>query len=74
MEDPFRYVLLKLASRCNLACSYCYWFRDPLVYVKPPYLTEEAEGAFVRRIEEFSGVGISVGSLSQDKLMAGRGW
>ena len=47
MREPiFAYVLLKLASRCNLDCSYCYWFRDPNVYEKPKILTKKAEVAF----------------------------
>src|SRR5215472_1299738 len=25
---PFTFVLVKLASRCNINCTYCYWFRD----------------------------------------------
>ena len=25
---PFAFVLVKLASRCNINCTYCYWFRD----------------------------------------------
>lgn len=32
----FTFVLVKLASRCNIACTYCYWFRDDEVYKKPP--------------------------------------
>lgn len=54
----FTFVLLKLASRCNINCTYCYWFRDAEVYRKPPVFTREAEDAFCRRleahIEEFS--------------------
>jgi hypothetical protein len=23
----FTFVLVKLASRCNINCTYCYWFR-----------------------------------------------
>ncbi|TDL85423.1 radical SAM protein [Meridianimarinicoccus aquatilis] len=36
-------MLVKLATRCNLSCNYCYWFRDEDVYQKPPKLTEEAQ-------------------------------
>ena len=32
---PFAFVLVKLASRCNINCTYCYWFRDAEVYEKP---------------------------------------
>ncbi|MEU1972838.1 radical SAM protein [Microbacterium sp. NPDC019599] len=45
-----RYLLLKLAQRCNIACTYCYWFRDPSVYEKPALLTEEAETALLARL------------------------
>jgi uncharacterized protein len=48
----FTFVLVKLASRCNINCTYCYWFRDPAVYNKPPVLTLEAENAFCARLEE----------------------
>jgi sulfatase maturation enzyme AslB (radical SAM superfamily) len=40
---PFAFVLVKLASRCNINCTYCYWFRDAEVYNKPAVLTIEAE-------------------------------
>ena len=46
------FVLVKLASRCNIACTYCYWFRDSEVYNKPAVLTLEAEDAFCKRLEE----------------------
>src|SRR5262245_55456007 len=39
---PFAFVLVKLASRCNINCTYCYWFRDAEVYNKPAVLTIEA--------------------------------
>jgi uncharacterized protein len=46
----FKTLLLKLASRCNLNCTYCYWFRDAEVYRKPPLLTDEAESAFLAEV------------------------
>lgn len=46
------YLLLKLASRCNIKCTYCYWFRDESVYQRPALLTEQAERALVRRLGE----------------------
>ena len=49
---PFGFVLVKLASRCNIKCTYCYWFRDAEVYNKPPVLTPEAEDTFCLRLEE----------------------
>jgi uncharacterized protein len=44
------YVLVKLAARCNIACSYCYWFRDDAVYEAPKVLTPAAEAAFVEKL------------------------
>src|SRR3954453_3419386 len=52
-EAPvFTFLLVKLASRCNINCTYCYWFRDAEVYRKPPILTVEAEQAFCDRLYE----------------------
>ncbi len=48
----FNYVLLKLASRCNLKCTYCYWFKDDSVMKKPPILTKEAEQAFLVKLRK----------------------
>jgi uncharacterized protein len=48
----FTFVLVKLASRCNINCTYCYWFRDAEVYRKPAVLTSEAESAFCERLEQ----------------------
>jgi uncharacterized protein len=44
-------IVVKLAARCNLACDYCYWFRDRTVLDAPKVLSEEVEAAFLRRIE-----------------------
>jgi uncharacterized protein len=49
-EQVFRYILIKLAARCNLKCSYCYWFRDDSVYEKPAVLTRQAEAAFLEKL------------------------
>jgi uncharacterized protein len=52
-EAPiFTFLLVKLASRCNINCTYCYWFRDAEVYKKPAVLTIEAEDAFCDSLEE----------------------
>ncbi|WP_254920704.1 radical SAM protein [Blastococcus mobilis] len=51
-EHVSRYLLLKLAQRCNMACTYCYWFRDPSVYTKPTVLTDEAESWLLVRLRE----------------------
>lgn len=44
------YLLIKLASRCNLACTYCYWFRDEGVYRTPKLMTEIVEDALIERL------------------------
>ncbi len=44
------YILLKLATRCNLACTYCYWFRDEGVYDQPKVLTPEVEKSFLEKL------------------------
>ena len=45
------FLSVKLASRCNLDCTYCYWFRDQSVYAQPPVLTVEAERALFEKLE-----------------------
>lgn len=47
----FDYLLLKVAMRCNINCTYCYWFRDNSVYDKPKILTENAEKALLSKLE-----------------------
>src|SRR5579871_3011754 len=34
-DQPISQLLVKVATRCNIDCSYCYWFRDASVYDKP---------------------------------------
>lgn len=51
-DHVFTFVLVKLASRCNINCTYCYWFRDADVYKKPPVLTVDAQAAFCKRLEQ----------------------
>jgi uncharacterized protein len=51
-SHAFTFVLVKLASRCNIKCTYCYWFRDAEVYNKPAVLTRDSEDAFCVRLEE----------------------
>lgn len=50
-KSTIDYILLKLAARCNINCSYCYWFRDETVYEKPRVLTPEAEEALLAKLE-----------------------
>jgi uncharacterized protein len=47
----FAYLLVKLASRCNLDCSYCYWFRDPTVYHKPKIMGAKVVHALCTSLE-----------------------
>jgi uncharacterized protein len=49
--EPLQGVVVKLASRCNLNCDYCYWFRDSDVMSSPARLTLEAEHAFLARLD-----------------------
>src|SRR3954451_3876259 len=40
-EQPITQLLVKVASRCNIDCSYCYWFRDAAVYNKPKLMSAD---------------------------------
>ena len=40
-DQPIAQLLIKVAARCNIDCSYCYWFRDAAVYSKPKLMSEE---------------------------------
>src|ERR1700761_7321763 len=51
-NQPISQLLVKVASRCNIDCSYCYWFRDASVYDKPKLMSAEVLHQLVRRIEE----------------------
>lgn len=44
-------LLVKLAMRCNIACTYCYWFRDADVMKAPALLGEEVEAALCERLD-----------------------
>lgn len=39
--------------RCNIACTYCYWFRDEKVYDKPKILTEAVELAVLQKLKSY---------------------
>ncbi len=51
-DQPITQLLVKVATRCNIDCSYCYWFRDAAVYEKPKLMSAEVLQQLLRRIEE----------------------
>ena len=51
-SEPISQLLIKVAARCNIDCSYCYWFRDAAVYDKPKLMSAEVLHQLLRRIEE----------------------
>ena len=50
--QPISQLLIKVAARCNIDCSYCYWFRDAAVYAKPKLMSDDVLRQLLRRIEE----------------------
>ena len=50
--QPISQLLVKVAARCNIDCSYCYWFRDVSVYDKPKLMSDDVLQQLLRRIEE----------------------
>ena len=51
-DQPISQLLVKVASRCNIDCSYCYWFRDAAVYDKPKLMSADVLHRLLQRIEE----------------------
>jgi uncharacterized protein len=51
-SHPIAQLLVKVAGRCNIDCSYCYWFRDASVYNKPKLMSAEVLHQLLRRVEE----------------------
>jgi uncharacterized protein len=51
-SQPIAQLLVKVASRCNIDCSYCYWFRDAAVYDKPKLMSAEVLDQLLRRLDE----------------------
>lgn len=51
---PIREFVIKFASRCNLACDYCYVYRgeDQNWRTQPPVMSQEVVAAAARRIAE----------------------
>src|ERR1700685_3908485 len=50
-DQPISQLLVKVASRCNIDCSYCYWFRDAAVYDKPKLMSAEVLHRLLLRVE-----------------------
>ncbi|WP_213738658.1 radical SAM protein [Bradyrhizobium sp. dw_411] len=51
-DQPISQLLVKVAARCNIDCSYCYWFRDAAVYNKPKLMGADVLHRLLQRIEE----------------------
>lgn len=51
-SQPISQLLIKVAARCNIDCSYCYWFRDAAVYRKPKLMSLGVLQQLLRRIDE----------------------
>ncbi len=45
-------LIIKLASRCNINCSYCYWFRDPLVMSSPKMILPDVITSLITKLSE----------------------
>lgn len=43
--------VVKLASRCNIQCTYCYWFEDPLVLKSPKIISDTHLSLFLSKLE-----------------------
>lgn len=52
VQNPINYLLVKVAARCNIDCSYCYWFRDKSVYAKPKLMSPAVLRQLLKRVEE----------------------
>src|SRR3569833_2845225 len=51
-DQPITQLLSKVATRCNIDCSYCYWFRDAAVYDKPKLMNDHVRQQLLQRIEQ----------------------
>ena len=51
-DQPITQLLVKVATRCNIDCSYCYWFRDAAVYDKPKLMNDLVLQQLLQRIEQ----------------------
>jgi uncharacterized protein len=48
-------LVVKLAMRCNIACRYCYWFKDEDVMTRPAVLLDDVADALAERVERHLG-------------------
>lgn len=53
-DQPISQLLVKVATRCNIDCSYCYWFRDAAVYDKPKLMSADVLHQLLLRIDSTS--------------------
>jgi uncharacterized protein len=51
-DQPISQLLVKVATRCNIDCSYCYWIRDAAVYDKPKLMSADVLHQLLLRIEQ----------------------
>lgn len=51
-ESVVDYLLLKVAARCNIACTYCYWFRDDTVYQKPKVISRDTLRVLANKVRQ----------------------
>jgi uncharacterized protein len=49
--QPINTLIVKLAARCNMKCTYCYWFRDHDVLARPARMPDAVVDAFVARLQ-----------------------
>jgi uncharacterized protein len=77
---PFRQFILKVHSRCNLSCSYCYVYEmaDQGWRELPPRMSPEVAGKTVQRIAEHAGkhglASVDVILHGGEPLLAGAEW
>jgi uncharacterized protein len=49
---PVSALIVKVAARCNLACNYCYWFRDATVMAAAKRMPKVVVNALLERCRE----------------------
>ncbi len=58
-------VVLKISERCNLACSYCYYFKgvDDSAYAKPPLMRMGVFNKIIKDLNQMLDDGTVIGTL-----------